>query len=134
TITTRVSSGQLAACQRPGSVHVRSTAYTRPSLSIDTAPGPWASATNTYSLLFTSSLRIESVCSWAKRMPPSGVPTMPSAVLKSAQTSSQLAPAAMTPGISVTVAARSPGSSCCAEADVERAPARATAATKSVDL
>src|SRR5215469_4363066 len=47
---------------------------------------------------------------------------MPSAVLKSAQTSSQVAPEAITPGISVTLAARSPGSSCCAQAGPEPAP------------
>ena len=124
------SSGQLALNGRAVSVHARCAANSRPCASIDTAPAPKLSFTNTYSLPFTSSLRIVSVCSCANSTPPSGVPTMPSAVSKSAQMISHFASAATTPGIAVTVVARSPGSSCgpCARAtvDVRRHATRAT--------
>ena len=104
------SSGQLAANGRAVSVHARCAANSRPCASIETAPAPKLSFTNTYSLPLGSSLRIVSVCSCANSTPPSGVPTMPSAVSKSAQISSHFASAATTPGIAVTEVARSPGS------------------------
>src|SRR5712672_4202574 len=62
-------------------------------------------------------------CSCANRLPPSFVPTRPSALSGPCQTSFHWAPAAMTPGISVTVTCfsavgcgKTPPALCCATA------------------
>ena len=85
----------------------------RPSLSIASAPAPCTFSRKTRSCPSGSSLRIESVCSCANSTLPSGAPTMPSAVAKSAQTSSHSAPASTTPGIAEIDTGPSPGSECC---------------------
>ena len=64
--------------------------------------------------------------------PPSGVPLMPSAVSKSAQTISHFAPAATMPGIAVMLVSRSPGSSACAPAEsIQSAGSKTATAARS---
>src|SRR5688500_3293941 len=110
----RVGSVHCAGC-RPGSVHVRWTASTRPLASIAIAPVPCVSSRATETLSFASSLLIRFGCSCANSRPPSSVPTMPSALSVPCHASVHLAPAATTPGMAVTVTSRSApaGPPCC---------------------
>src|SRR5439155_26028751 len=74
-----------------------------PLLSYARAPVPWVSLTKMENLSFGSSMPTVLGCSCANSRPPSFVPMMPSALSGPCQTSFHLAPAAMTPGIAVTI-------------------------------
>src|SRR5690606_10693553 len=66
---------------------------------------------------------------------PSGVPTMPSAVTKSAHTRCHSTPAATTPGIAVISTLRSPSSNgCCARSGLAAAHAAAAAVTQAATI
>ena len=126
TMLMRVGSVQAGTAGRPGSVQVRSAAKSRPLVSIDTDPAPCVFSTKTDSLSFLSSLLTRLGCSCVNSSPPSGAPTMPSALSVPAHASVHVAPAAITPGIAVIVTSRS-GGCCWAAATARRRTHRAMA-------
>ena len=99
-----------------------------------TAPVPCVSLTKMENLSFLSSIPTVLGCSCANNRPPSLVPTMPSALSGPCQTSFHLAPAAITPGMAVTVTSLAgagcgkfrapPAFRCCATAIARRNKSR----------
>src|SRR6185503_10878854 len=131
--TTSSAASLHSAGRPPGSEHVLSAPMRRPLLSYASAPVPWVSLTKIENLSFGSSMPTVLGCSCANSSPPSFVPMMPSALSGPCQTSFHLAPAAITPGIPVTVTSFAAvgcgkGFRCCAPASApnERAIANAT--------